>query len=168
MTTLWDVLRRKFPREIHLRIKRYSMEEVLQDSNWLFKKWAEKDRLLSQFARQQQFPGDTRDTRPRVFATRQYNLESSILALMRLLLLPCAIPFLLLLSFPLFWLVLWIWLGHNIYRMVTGEKPDERPRDRTPGSASAPDTPFFPATPFVSPSPLRWRDMFDNNNDNNR
>eukprot|EP00534_Pseudo-nitzschia_fraudulenta_P001500 CAMPEP_0201128846 /NCGR_PEP_ID=MMETSP0850-20130426/35038_1 /ASSEMBLY_ACC=CAM_ASM_000622 /TAXON_ID=183588 /ORGANISM="Pseudo-nitzschia fraudulenta, Strain WWA7" /LENGTH=411 /DNA_ID=CAMNT_0047398153 /DNA_START=187 /DNA_END=1419 /DNA_ORIENTATION=+ len=37
--SLWNTLRRRYPEEIHIRIKRYSMEEVLQDSSWLDKKW---------------------------------------------------------------------------------------------------------------------------------
>lgn len=57
---LWRLIRGLGPREIHVRIKRYSMEEVLQDPNWLDKKWGEKDRLLGHFARHQQFPADGR------------------------------------------------------------------------------------------------------------
>lgn len=181
LSTLWDLLRRKFPKEVHLRIKRYSMEEVLQDSNWLCKKWAEKDRLLSYFARHQQFPTDNRGyCRHRVFDTRSFSLESSMVALIRMLLLPCAVPFLLLLSVPLFWTLLVIWLGQRAYQIVFRDQEpsnsdDSRPGSvggadrRTPGSASAAGTPFFPATPFASPSILNWRDMFsphDNNRNN--
>ena len=43
---MWlKVIRGEIPSEIHIRIKRYSMEEVLQDSNWLDKKWREKGKL---------------------------------------------------------------------------------------------------------------------------
>jgi len=169
MPSLWNLLRRKFPREVHIRIKRYSMEEVLQDSSWLDKKWAEKDRLLSHFARHQSFPSDSRGyCRHRVFDTRQHSLESSTVALVRLLLLPCAVPVLLLLSIPLFWTLLWAWLAHRAFRSVfpdpeasssshsrNGSSADEP--SQTPGSASASGTPFFPATPFVSPSVTNWR-----------
>lgn len=192
MTTLWDILRRKFPREVHLRLKRYSMEEVIQDSHWLCKTWAEKDRLLSHFTRHGQFPVDTRGyCRHRVFDTRTFSLETSIVSFVRLLLAPCAVPILLLLSVPLFWIVLTMWMCQYIYKIIfrvpTEEPifhPDEYDDDgnrnpmmggteqRTPGSASSTTgTPFFPATPFASPSILNWRDMFtpnDNNNNNNR
>jgi Acyltransferase C-terminus len=181
MTTLWDILRRKFPREVHLRLKRYSMEEVIQDSNWLFKTWAEKDRLLSHFARHGQFPVDNRGyCRHRIFDTRTFSLETSIISLIRLLLIPCAVPVLLLLSVPLFWTLLTIWLGQRAYGLIYGvpiEEPtfhlddDHRPLggtgQRTPGSASSTTgTPFFPATPFASPSILNWRDMFSPNDNN--
>jgi Acyltransferase C-terminus len=180
MTTLWDLLRRKFPKEVHLRVKRYSMEEVLQDSNWLIKKWAEKDRILSHFARHQVFPSDNRGyCQHRIFDTRSFALESSIVALIRLLLLPCAVPVLLLLSVPVFWTLLAVWLGQRAYQVIFQVPPepanpdDSRPDSvdsagqRTPGSASAAGTPFFPATPFASPSLLNWRDMFSPNDDNN-
>ena len=149
------------------------MEEVLQDSNWLHKKWSEKDRLLSQFARHQQFPTDNRGyCRHRVFDTRSVSLETSMVALTRLLLLPCAVPFLLLLSAPLIWTLLSLWLGQQAFLWIFRVPPesansdDSRPNsaggagERTPGSASATGTPFLPATPFASPSILNWRDMF--------
>lgn len=173
MPTLWDVLRRRFPREVHLRIKRCSLEEVLQDSNWLFKRWAEKDRLLAHFARHQQFPADSRGYgRHRVFDTRTYSLETSIMALVKLLLLPCCVPVLLLLSFPLFWTLLVIWCGQRAVGFLfpdpsTAQSADDsRPDSRsgadiqTPGSASQSGTPYLPATPFASPSLMNWRDMF--------
>jgi hypothetical protein len=192
MTTLWDILRRKYPREVHLRLKRYSMEEVIQDSNWLCKTWAEKDRLLSHFTRHGQFPVDTRGySRHRVFDTRTFALETSIVSFVRLLLVPCAVPILLLLSVPLFWIVLTMWTCQYIYKIIyrvpieepiypTDEYDDDGHRNpmmggteqRTPGSASSTTgTPFFPATPFASPSILNWRDMFtpnDSNNNDNR
>lgn len=165
MPTLWDLLRRKYPKEVHLRIKKYSLDEVLQDSNWLFKKWAEKDRQLSHFARHQQFPIDSRGY-GRLCDTRNHNLEASVLALFRLLLLPCTVPFLLFLSVPFFWAFLWIWLGQKLYQFIfhTDERDDRvntmiSVGQRTPGSANA-GTPYVPATPFVSPSPFAWRDVF--------
>lgn len=166
MLTLWNLLRRKFPKEVHLRIKRYSFEEVLKDSNWLYKRWAEKDRSLAYFARKQQFQNDSRGyARLCAFDTRNYSMETSIIALCRLLLLPCAAPLLALMSVPLFWTLLVIWCGQRLYQLAfpdTEDTEEERPMNQgqqTPGSA-APATPFLPATPFVSPSPFAWRDMF--------
>lgn len=176
MSSLWNILRRKFPREVHLRVKRYSMEEVMHDSKWLCKTWAEKDRLLSHFARHGQFPTDNRGyCRHRIFDTRSFSLESSIVSFIRLLLIPCAVPILLLLSVPLFWTILSMWLGLRLYRFIFRIPSEEerayhndddlRPlhgtEQRTPGSASSTTgTPFFPATPFASPSILNWRDIF--------
>ena len=187
MPTLWQLLRRKFPREVHLRIKRYSMEEVLQDSNWLVKKWAEKDRLLAHFARHQQFPADSRGYgRYRCFDTRTYSLETSVLSLIKLLLLPCCVPLLLLISFPLFWTLLVLWCGQRAIGFLFGtdEPPahpsgsvhddDGRPGSRggtepqTPGSASQSDTPYVPATPFGSPSLINWRDIFSGESKDDR
>jgi hypothetical protein len=148
------------------------MEEVMQDASWLDKKWAEKDRLLSHFARHQSFPVDNRGyCRHRVFNTRQHSVESSLVALGRLLLVPCAVPVLLLLSFPLFWTLISIWLAMRIFRFLfcfdfdvnaagRADTPGAAGR-QTPGSASA--TPFFPVTPFASPSIFNWRDMFMSN-----
>ena len=182
MSSLWNILRRKFPREVHLRVKRYSMEEVMHDSKWLCKTWAEKDRLLSHFARHGQFPTDNRGyCRHRIFDTRSFSLESSIVSFIRLLLIPCAVPILLLLSVPLFWTILSMWLGLRLYRFIFRIPSEEerayhndddlRPlhgtEQRTPGSASSTTgTPFFPATPFASPSILNWRDMFSPNDSN--
>jgi hypothetical protein len=176
VASLWDLLRRRFPKEVHIRIKRYSMEEVLQDSSWLDKKWAEKDRLLSHFARQQSFPIDGRGfCRYRIFDTRYHSFESSIVSLVRLLLLPCAVPVLLLLSMPFLWTVFWIWLAHRSYRIVfpdpnnpSSEDDDGEGRSgeagETPGSASNAGTPYFPATPFASPSVPNWRDVISKSN----
>lgn len=172
------ILRRQFPSEIHIRIQRYSMEEVLQDSNWLDKQWADKDKLLGYFIRNQSFPTDNRGfCQHRVFDTRQYSVESSVLSLIRLLLMPCAIPALLLISIPLFWIVLWCWLAFRAFKLLSsGDNPATsglngaagNNTSQTPGSAgldSAAGTPFFPATPFVSPSVTNWRDMIHGNRD---
>jgi hypothetical protein len=169
--SIWNVLRCSFPREVHLRIKRYSMEEVLQDSSWLDTKWAEKDRLLTHFARNQCFPSDSRGYRqPRVFDTRHHSIENSTVALVRLLLLPCAVPVLLFLSIPLFWTLLWIWLAHRAFRWLfpdpnaSSNNGEHQPGSvggagQTPGSVTATGTPLYPTTPFVSPSITTWRDM---------
>lgn len=177
MPTLWDYLRRKFPREIHLRVKRYSLDEVLQDSNWLFKKWTEKDRLLEHFARYQQFPIDCRGYgQYRIFDSRTHSFETSIVALITLLLLPCCVPVLLFLSFPLFWTLLVLWCSQRAITFVFAD-PSTRQSDydnlsdhrnggsgnggdsQTPGSASLAGTPFLPATPFASPTLMNWRDL---------
>jgi hypothetical protein len=169
---LWKLLR-GFPREIHIRIKRYSMEEVTQDSSWLDQKWAEKDRLLSHFARHQTFPADNRGyCRHRVFDTRTHAFESSIIALGRLLLLPLTVPLFVLVSIPIFWALMWLWLAHWAYRQLFGRVEQSSSNGgssgsvgsagagTTPGTSSASGTPFFPATPFASPTVTSWRDMF--------
>ena len=165
--SLWRFLfDERFPRDIHVRIKRYSMEEVLQDSSWLDKKWAEKDRLLSYFARHQCFTNDTRGYgRKRVFETRNHSIESSIVNLARLLLVPCAVPLILVLSIPFFWAVLCIWLLTKVYAMIFSDShisgSDEAAVNSshiTPSSTSA-NTPSFPVTPFGSPSVGNWRDL---------
>lgn len=169
--SLWSILRHKFPRELHIRIKRYSIEEVLQDSSWLDKKWAEKDRLLSHYARHQSFPIDGRGyCRHRVLDSRHYSVESSIVSLIRLLVLPCAVPFLLLLSIPMFWTLVTIWVAHRAFRFVLPNHMPPRGSHNMPGSeegagqtsgSNSAGTPFLPATPFASPLITSWRDMFN-------
>jgi hypothetical protein len=183
LISLWGLLRRNHPTEIHVRIKRYSMEEVLQDASWLDKKWAEKDRLLNHFSRHQSFPPDSRGfCRYRVFDTRFHSIESSAVALARLLLLPCAVPVLLLLSIPIFWTVLWAWLIYTSFKILFYPDPNaastasngtggSADNGQTPRCDSAAGTPSFPATPFASPSISNWRDFlaneqtYDNKND---
>lgn len=173
---LWTTLRHKIPSEMHIRIKKYSMEEVLQDASWLDKQWAEKDRLLSHFSRHQSFPADSRGfCRHREFDTRDYALESSILALLRLLIVPCTVPILVLLSIPIFWVVFWLWIVYKSFKILF---PDLEGRTmgsdgaatttQTPGSAGgdlAAGTPFMPATPFASPSVTNWRDVIGTSRD---
>eukprot|EP00978_Attheya_sp_CCMP212_P009474 scaffold22385_cov41-Attheya_sp.AAC.2 len=112
LPTLWKIIRGHVAKEIHIRIKKYSMDEVLQDASWLDKQWAEKDRLLSHFARHQTFPTSRGFCKHARFETRFHNglLESSLFGLAKLGCLPFAIPILLLLSIPLFWAALWAWL----------------------------------------------------------
>lgn len=156
--SLWKLLRRKYPDEIHIRIKRYSMEEVLQDSSWLDKKWAEKDRLLHHFSRHQSFPADRGFCRYRVFESQSHSVEASIIALIRLMLLPCAIPLLLFLSIPILLGVGWAWLVYTSFKLLfpdpkaTGTAVVAGETGQTPRSNPA-GTPFFPATPFASPMP---------------
>ena len=178
VSTLWKILRRKMPSEIHIRIKRFSMEEVLQDASWLDKQWAEKDRLLSHFSRHQSFPVDNRGfCRHRIFDTRLHSVESSILALCRLLLIPCTVPILVLLSIPILWFVFWSLLAYKsfMYLFPTTEEPSTFANDaassvQIPAMSGADcdidstaGTPFFPATPFASPSVTNWRDILNAN-----
>ena len=156
--SLWNLMRNSFPTEIHIRIKRYSMEEVLQDASWLDKKWAEKDRLLNFFSTHQSFPTDGRGfCRHRVFNTRAHSIEASFIALARLMIMPWAIPFLIFLSIPLFWTVLWIYLIHRGFKTIFPDTDGDGQLSssddagstgvagQTPRSESA-NTPFFPAT----------------------
>lgn len=147
--------------------KRYSMEEVLQDASWLDKQWAEKDRLLDYFARHNTFPVDRRGfCRLRVFESRMQSMETSIVSLVRLLLLPCAVPVLLFLSIPILWTTFWAWLFYRGYQYVmdvettTTASPAATARDDHDGPAhgtsSQGGTPFTPATPFASPSISTW------------
>lgn len=126
------------------------------------------------------FPTDGRGfCRHRVFNTRTHSIESSFIALARLLAMPWAIPFLLFLSIPLFWTVLWIYLLHRGYRAIFPDSDEDGQisssddagsagvASQTPRSESV--TPFFPATPFASPSVSTWRDMIGNReNDNSK
>jgi hypothetical protein len=171
--SLWGILRRRFPEEVHIRMKRYSMEEVLQDSSWLDKKWAEKDRMLDHFSRHNSFPVDSRGfCRHQIFETRFQSVETSVVSLCRLILLPCAVPVLLFLSIPIIWTTFVAWLSYKGYKYIFPDPNDpissSTPSDgvgtgQTPGSASQAGTPFIPATPFASPSISNWRDMLLNN-----
>ena len=171
--SLWGILRRRFPEEIHIRMKRYSMEEVLQDASWLDKKWAEKDRMLDHFSRHNSFPVDSRGfCRHQIFETRFQSVETSVVSLCRLILLPCAVPVLLFLSIPIIWTTFVAWLSYKGYQYIFPDPNDpisaSTPSDgvgtgQTPGSASQAGTPFIPATPFASPSISNWRDMLMNN-----
>lgn len=171
--SMWRLLRRRYPEEIHVRLKRYSMDEVLQDSSWLDKKWAEKDRLLDHFSRHNTFPVDSRGfSRRQLFETRFQSVETSIVSLIRLLLLPCAVPFLLFLSIPIVWTTFLAWLVYKAYQYALNDEPNDRASQptstsgveisETPGSAPQALTPYIPATPFASPSVSNWRDMLLN------
>lgn len=177
LVSLWNHLRRNYPEEVHIRIKRYSMEEVLQDAKWLDKKWAEKDRLLNHFSRHNCFPADSRGfARHRIFDTRFHSVETSIVALLRFLLLPCAVPIFILLFIPIVWTVFWFWLLYTSYKLIFPDPSfPTSARDSTPTNngesgqiqinpSSNPGTPFIPATPFGSPLLSTWRDMLGGNN----
>ena len=157
--SLWDVVRGHFPTEVHFRIKRYSLGEVMGDAQWLDKQWEEKDRLLQHFAKYQQFPADPRGfCRQRVFHTRSCSLESSFVGLTRLCIIPLMIPVILLLAIPLFWVFLWLYLAYRGFEVVfgwdgltsiLGGVPMGGVAGQTPRSQG---TPFFPATPWSSPN----------------
>ena len=148
------------------------MEEVLQDASWLDKKWAEKDRLLHHFSRHNSFPADSRGfARHRVFETRWHSVETSIVSLLRLLLLPCAVPVLILLSIPILWTVFWAWALYSSYNYLFPDPGAARSASATTPTtndensqtpivnSSNPGTPFIPVTPFASPLFSNWRDM---------
>ncbi len=178
--TIMKLIRGEIPNEVHIRIKRYSMEEVLNDAQWLDKQWAEKDRLLGKFVRCGNFANvDNRGfCRYRVLDTRGHSIESSITALLRLGLIPFAIPVILILFVPLLWGVAWVWIAHRSFLMIFpgglselfgvsnfgdeyryGRRSSARKEegngnqdDISNGTDSATGTPFFPATPFASPT----------------
>lgn len=164
-------MRNDFPKQVHVRIKRYSMNEV--DTTWLDKKWTEKDRLLSYFCRHESL-----GYQEHVFDSKS-RLETSIVSLGRLLILPFMVPVLIVLSIPLFWMAMGVWMVTAIYQRLfvasysnndtsANHHHDE---SQTPSSAenqaprtpSASGTPFLPATPFGSPS-ISW--LFPNQKDN--
>jgi len=152
------------------------MEEVIQDSSWLDKRWQEKDRLLSQFARHQSFPSDGRGyCRFREFNTRSFSWESSLVSLIRLLILPFSVPLLAIMSIPMFWTLLVVWLVNSAIRkmfsfassVTGGDQASADSAGDTSGQAVTPasvnTTPFIPATPFGSPaSVMPW---FSNRNE---
>jgi hypothetical protein len=125
------------------------------------------------FLRHHSFPADSRGfCRHRVFDTRFHSVETSIIALARLLLLPCAVPLLIFLSIPILWTVFWAWLLYSAFKVVFPDPNAPRTThdttvtteetDQTPRCDSALGTPFLPATPFASPSVSNWRDMLAN------
>ncbi|CAM9168760.1 unnamed protein product [Choristocarpus tenellus] len=86
---------------IHARMKRYSLEEVLGNPNWLDDRWAEKECLLAHFAKKQSFPSDGRGFPAwRTLDTRGTTLEGTAVALLQLLMVPLAIPVIFLTSLP--------------------------------------------------------------------
>lgn len=178
--TLLQLIRGETPNEIHLRIKRFSMGEVLSNTNWLDKQWMEKDRLLDNFERHGVFPVDNRGfCRHMVMDTKYHSVESSLSALVRLGLIPFSIPILLFLAIPLLFSLGWIWIAHRSFMLLfpggfgdlfgsgDGISGQDRKHEGNGGQASvssdgggsdsAVGTPYFPATPFASPTSARWR-----------
>jgi hypothetical protein len=164
--SLWNTLRRRYPEEIHVRIKRYSMEEVLQDSSWLDKKWAEKDGMLQYFSRHNRFPSDSRGfCRHQSFETRFQSMETSVMSLFRLSFIPCILPVLIFLSIPIVWTTFVAWMLYKGYQYVycyhnetTTSRSQSSNMDETDEKSvnSSRGTPFMPTTPFASPEVSNW------------
>lgn len=145
-TLFWRLVTDTIP-EIHIRIKRKDMEDVLQDSNWLDKCWAEKDRILEHFYRHQCFPRSGSNKQYRIFDTKYLGVESSLVALFRLMMMPILVPIFLVVSIPLAWTVGWFWLAYQAYILLFDREANTNLYKDNSGLA----TPFVPATPFVSP-----------------
>lgn len=175
--SFWDIIRGQLPSEVHFRIKRYSLGEVLGDSQWLDKQWKEKDRLLTHFAKYQQFPVEQRGygRQQRSFHSRNH-VESSVMGIVRLGIIPFMIPLILLMSIPLCWLVLWLWLAYRAFDLVLDWDSISSLFSGVgvPGSAAqtprSTGTPFFPATPFGSPNSTlnNWRSPINENGESSK
>jgi 1-acyl-sn-glycerol-3-phosphate acyltransferase len=167
-SSFWALVKGKGPSEVHMRIKRYSMEEVLADGEWLDKQWADKDRMLSHFCRHQQFPTDGRGfCRQRTFETKTHNIEASVMSLARLCAIPLSLPLLIIISIPLATFTLYVWVSYRfivfLAEMATDASLKGRHQQSRHGSfssgigsaisrsAGGVFTPYFPATPFASP-----------------
>ncbi|CAM9308114.1 unnamed protein product [Ectocarpus sp. 12 AP-2014] len=89
--------------DIHVRIKRYSLEEVVGDTHWLDDRWAEKERLLAYFSRHRSFPSDGRGfPARRTLDTRGGGqFETSAAAFVRLSSVVLFVPLLSLVAIPL-------------------------------------------------------------------
>ena len=96
------------------------MDEVLQDSSWLDKQWVEKDRLLGHFCASSAVPRPIIEGfgRHRAFDSRSFQVESSVLSLVRLMIIPLFVPIMLLLAIPIFWVVLWLWVCLKSYQIL--------------------------------------------------
>lgn len=175
--SFWDIIRGQLPSEVHFRIKRYSLGEVLGDSQWMDKQWKEKDRLLTHFAKYQQFPVEQRGygRQQRSFHSRNH-VESSVMGIVRLGIIPFMIPLILLISIPLCWLVLWLWLAYRAFDLVLDWDSISSLFSgvAVPGSAAqtprSTGTPFFPATPFGSPNSTlnNWRSSPNENGESSK
>ncbi|CAM9237592.1 unnamed protein product [Pylaiella littoralis] len=89
--------------DIHVRIKRYSLEEVVGNTHWLDDRWAEKERLLAYFSRHQSFPSDGRGFPARgTLDTRGGQFEGTAMAaFVRLSAVLLFVPLLSLVAIPL-------------------------------------------------------------------
>lgn len=178
--TLMKVIEGKISNEIHVHIKRFSMGEVLSDNNWLDKQWTEKDRMLEHFARHGGFPVDNRGFCRHVeMNTKGLCVESSFMNFVKLATVFFCIPLILLFLVPLLCGIGWMFVVYKSFEMLfpggvgklfgfgDGGLPGAMSRDGTvgghrrggggegsvnSGSDSAVGTPFFPATPFASPT----------------
>lgn len=179
--SLFHLIQNKIPNEVHIRIKRYSMEEVMSDSTWLDKKWAEKDQLLEHFSRHGSFPVDRRGfSKQIVMNTKWFHVENSISALFKLVLIPFISPIILIFTVPVLFAVAWFWLLRqlafvflpDIFVDSNGPTVSDGP-ENTKGSNvvsrdSTSGTPFFPATPFASPINIQTWASTTSTNDSNK
>lgn len=164
--SLFRMIQNKIPNEVHIRIKRYSMEEVMGNSLWLDRKWAEKETLLKHFVRQGYFPVDRRGgySYYAPMHTKWFHTENSIAASCKLIFITLISPLILLFTIPVLLGVGCFWLLRQLVLALFPELFDDASHlitadgdKRTKGSNiisrdSNSGTPFFPATPFASPS----------------
>lgn len=147
----WRVITQKIP-EVHIRMKKYHMEDVLRDSQWLDQCWIEKDRLLEHFYRHKCFPRAGAN-KCRILNTRFHSIEGSIVGLFRLLMMPFLVPIIIIVSIPLAWIIGWIWFAYQTYILLLGptDEKDSSNANSSGKEISGIGTPFVPVTPFVSP-----------------
>jgi hypothetical protein len=180
--SLFRMIQNKIPNEVHIHIKRYSMEEVMGNSSWLDQKWAEKDMLLNHFVRQGFFPVDRRGgySYYAPMHTKWFHAENSIASLCKLILITFISPLILLFTIPILFGVGWFWLLRQLVFALFPEFFDDAgnmttsdSEKRTKGSNiisrdSNSGTPFFPATPFASPSNLQAWALSSSANDSGK
>lgn len=106
MRMLIDWLFGQVPRAVHVRMKRFSMEEVTGEPQWLDHRWALKDKQMLHFKHHHQFPSDGRGfAQHHTFDSTEYRREASALALVTLCGIVVALPMICaLLIVPMFWL----------------------------------------------------------------
>mmetsp|Transcript_57714 Transcript_57714/g.159081 ORF Transcript_57714/g.159081 Transcript_57714/m.159081 type:complete len:375 (+) Transcript_57714:216-1340(+) len=113
------------PREVHVRLKRFSMEEVMSDSHWLDSRWAEKDKILTHFKHHHQFPSDGRGFEPTTFDSSEHRKESSVLSLVCLSAITIALPLvtagLIIPTLLLSPLIVALWLARRIRTSLHGK-----------------------------------------------
>ncbi|CAN0156924.1 unnamed protein product, partial [Phaeothamnion confervicola] len=84
-----------------MRIKKYSLEEVLGNAHWLDDRWVEKERLLAHFAAHGSFPSGGRGfPARRSLDTHSPQFVGSVMAVLRLSVVPLALPFAMLMALP--------------------------------------------------------------------
>jgi len=147
------------PREVHVRIKRFSMEEVMSDSHWLDSRWAEKDKILTHFKHHHQFPSDGRGFEPTTFDSSEHRKESSVLSLVCLSGITIALPLvtaaLIIPTLLLSPLIVTLWLARRVRTSLSGM--DTGPTDKTrsgSGSRSVSHVMYDSLMGTLSPSKL--------------
>jgi len=134
------------PTDIHVKIKKYNLSMVAQDSSWLDKVWYEKDTVLDYYKVHGQYPithASTKNVTTTVTATttttpttrmittttmtnrsswilssRTWNIENSIIAFIRFCVIPCMIPILIFFSFPIVCILIWVYLARQSYQLL--------------------------------------------------